>query len=358
MRKVCPLCLTFIGKQGYLRQLFPSWNMRIPSSPKPQVETEIFEQLDETKKPGFLSRMAAGTRGQIGKLLITAGTIAGANSIEAPKAEGATITEGEFVNNTSELPPDAFTFDFDGGWLYFSNADDLNGSNAYWMGVRNNTPDIVADAMLSIPGSTPQPTTIVSPDGVPGDAAYSDEILMLGMLQNRETFWSVVATNNITTGAGNLSVGTFVTGSDVYIGTAPLDGMPQDIDEAIAMTQGEVIHAIMPTIAPEDAIILRTFEATQNADFNQDGFVNAADYTVWRDNLGSTSATSLSGDADGDLDVDGNDFLVWQQQFGTVPSSVESASVPEPGSGTLFVLGAAGMIALASRKRFKQTAKN
>ena len=357
MRKVCPLCLTFIGKQGYLRQLFPSWNMRIPSSLNPQVETEIFEPLDKTKKPGLLSRMAAGTRGQIGKLLITAGTIAGANSIEAPKAEGATIiTEGEFVNNTSELPPDAFTFDFDGGWFYFSNADDLNGSNAYWMGMRNNTTNIAADAMLSFPNSTPQPDAIINPDNVPDNTTYSDEILLTGMLQNRETFWSVIDVDDLT-GDFGISSGAFASGADVYIGTAPLDGMPQDIDEAIAMTQGEVIHAIMPSIAPEDAIILRTFEATQNADFNQDGFVNAADYTVWRDNLGSTSATSLSGDADGDLDVDGNDFLVWQQQFGTVPSSVESASVPEPGSGTILVLGAAGMIALASRKRFKQAAK-
>jgi hypothetical protein len=57
---------------------------------------------------------------------------------------------------------------------------------------------------------------------------------------------------------------------------------------------------------------------TVSADFNLDGRVDAADYTVWRDSLGAPSA-SLSGDANGDGAVDTADYLVWRSQYGTRP---------------------------------------
>jgi len=46
---------------------------------------------------------------------------------------------------------------------------------------------------------------------------------------------------------------------------------------------------------------------------------NAVDFDlpVWEASYGATSITPLSqGDADGDSDVDGNDFLVWQRSLG------------------------------------------
>ncbi len=55
-----------------------------------------------------------------------------------------------------------------------------------------------------------------------------------------------------------------------------------------------------------------------NADFNLDGTVDAADYTVWRDSLGASS-TNPSGDANGDGTVDVADYVEWRSQFGTRP---------------------------------------
>jgi predicted outer membrane repeat protein len=53
-----------------------------------------------------------------------------------------------------------------------------------------------------------------------------------------------------------------------------------------------------------------------DADFNDDGVVNGLDLIIWKANFGTPSgATNLLGDADGNGAVNGNDFLVWQVQF-------------------------------------------
>jgi len=82
-------------------------------------------------------------------------------------------------------------------------------------------------------------------------------------------------------------------------------------------------------------------------DFNFDGTVDAADYTVWRDTLGST--TNLSADGDGDHLVGVGDYAVWKTNFGQhVGSGSTEASpfqdaVPEPASWLLFCVGAAAL---------------
>ena len=53
------------------------------------------------------------------------------------------------------------------------------------------------------------------------------------------------------------------------------------------------------------------------ADFDEDGNVDGEDFLAWQANFGLTvGATKADGDADGDGDVDGSDFLIWQTQFG------------------------------------------
>jgi Type I phosphodiesterase / nucleotide pyrophosphatase len=60
-------------------------------------------------------------------------------------------------------------------------------------------------------------------------------------------------------------------------------------------------------------------------DYNGDGAIDAADYTVWRDTQGST--TDLRADGDGNGAVDEADFKLWRSHFGggkaveAVPSS-------------------------------------
>ncbi len=81
-------------------------------------------------------------------------------------------------------------------------------------------------------------------------------------------------------------------------------------------------------------------------DFNGDGMVNLADYTVWRDNLGATGVSFAQGDATGDGNVTMADYKQWKAHFGEVVASVSAlsaATVPEPSTLVVACLAAAAM---------------
>ncbi len=88
---------------------------------------------------------------------------------------------------------------------------------------------------------------------------------------------------------------------------------------------------------------------TQDGDFNQDGVVNLADYSVWRDTLGSQ--TQLAADVDRDGSVGGGDYLVWRQNFGmaaAAPATLPARVIPEPSTLACVVVGL--MIACLQRR--------
>jgi hypothetical protein len=81
-------------------------------------------------------------------------------------------------------------------------------------------------------------------------------------------------------------------------------------------------------------------------DYNDDGKVSAADYSVWRDSLGST--TDLRADGDWDGIVDQHDYDYWHLNFGTsmgsgmsgfAAAATDGTNVPEPASAGLAVAG-------------------
>lgn len=79
-------------------------------------------------------------------------------------------------------------------------------------------------------------------------------------------------------------------------------------------------------------------------DYNGDGAVDAADYTVWRDNEGATEdGAILSGNGDGGT-VGESDYQLWVSRYGDSSTSFSAAAaVPEPSS--LLCLGGA-MVAM------------
>ncbi len=89
-----------------------------------------------------------------------------------------------------------------------------------------------------------------------------------------------------------------------------------------------------------------------SADFDRDGDVDGDDFLIWQVNFGTqTGATSYSGDTDGDGDVDGNDFLVWQSAFGGGSGlSGSSLPVPEPGAAVLLFTTLVWLAAQQSRR--------
>ena len=83
-----------------------------------------------------------------------------------------------------------------------------------------------------------------------------------------------------------------------------------------------------------------------SGDFDSDGDVDGDDFLVWQNGFPtSTGATLLDGDADADGDVDGDDFLMWQNNF---PYPAALSSVPEPNSLVLLAMG--GLMILRRRR--------
>lgn len=70
-------------------------------------------------------------------------------------------------------------------------------------------------------------------------------------------------------------------------------------------------------------------------DFNNDGFVNGADYPVWRDGLGATYTA--------------DDYDTWRNNYGATtggaPAASASAPVPTPSGLALVLIGWAGAVA-------------
>lgn len=83
-------------------------------------------------------------------------------------------------------------------------------------------------------------------------------------------------------------------------------------------------------------------------DFNGDGLVNLADFTVWRNHLGATEdAAVLSGNGTQDNLVDVADYLLWRSNFGNSLSGdglEQITAVPEPSSVFLLAMVAAAML--------------
>jgi hypothetical protein len=86
-------------------------------------------------------------------------------------------------------------------------------------------------------------------------------------------------------------------------------------------------------------------------DYNLDGVVDAADYTVWQDTFGSSTDLRANGDNSGASFqlVDGADYLAWRENFGATAAGQGSyAAVPE--SPSWLALAVAGMALTCHRR--------
>ena len=121
------------------------------------------------------------------------------------------------------------------------------------------------------------------------------------------------------------------------------------------------VSALFPDLGPTlawdllydvDRVTLAVVPALAG-DYNGNGVVDAAAYTVWRDTFGRSGA-GLAADgtgADGRPDgvVDELDYDFWKAHFGESAGNgaAANAAVPEPGT---LVLLAAAVVALAMRR--------
>lgn len=72
-------------------------------------------------------------------------------------------------------------------------------------------------------------------------------------------------------------------------------------------------------------------------DFNFDGTVDAADYTVWRDGLGTTYTAA--------------DYQIWRDNYGDIATNPTAVNAPEPSTLTLSTLACIGLVGRRSRSQ-------
>ncbi|BBO32914.1 hypothetical protein [Lacipirellula parvula] len=88
------------------------------------------------------------------------------------------------------------------------------------------------------------------------------------------------------------------------------------------------------------------------ADFNGDMVVDGTDFLRWQRNLGKASATRSDGDADNDQDVDRADLLAWRYHYSSAVSAAEAvAVVPEPAAIIMAMMATIPIVALSGVRR-------
>lgn len=125
----------------------------------------------------------------------------------------------------------------------------------------------------------------------------------------------------------SLAIGPTAPGTPVFTGTTFNLMVWNDQGE------GDVTEVITYTLAAAPSLA---------GDYNGDGLVDAADYTVWRDSENDLGP-GLPADGNGDEEVNGADYTIWANNYGA-PGAPAAIGVPEP-SALLLALIAFGALA-------------
>jgi len=97
---------------------------------------------------------------------------------------------------------------------------------------------------------------------------------------------------------------------------------------------------------------VQTATMPQAGDYNRDGSVDAADYTLWRDTMGQFVANFNAADGSASGVIDAEDFEVWKVNFSAGSSGAASrAAVPEPASGFVAAMLTLSVPLIAARRR-------
>ncbi|MBA3481806.1 MAG: hypothetical protein H0T51_08330 [Pirellulales bacterium] len=256
---------------------------------------------------------------------------------------------------------DSATGGFGGGPNYDTagtgNTDDFRG---YWLGVRNGSGTGSGGSIRERIATLVSGQNAFAATGTNGPTAPSlgavggDPVTLTSDLNGDGNGADYSGVLTLTRNASNL-----VDVSGSFIGTNGLTGnvfMASDTTVPSPSTYGAIGFLIGNALDVEQ-VIFQNIDvavipagATQDADFDGDSDIDGEDFLIWQRGLGGTNVTNANGNADGDGDVDGDDLAVWKTQFGTIPAAVSVGAVPEPGALTLGGMTLATLAGVARRR--------
>ena len=275
-------------------------------------------------------------------------------------AQGAGTTESGAYHDVGNSALFAFGRNVGATWFiptenewykaaYYQPAAKGGDTDSYWAYPMKNNSVPYSDQP---PGATPNNTRVANfyqDDGVAN--GYSDGYAVTGSVDYSDS------QNYLT------DVGAY-TSSPSFYGTFDQGGNVSEWNETGSLGSS---HAVRGGYWDNDPIELRSFRpaafdpsyedffigfrvasmplVNMPGDFNDDGNVNAADYTVWRNNLGSNFALNGNGDETGGSAgvVDRADYNLWKLHYGEhnpgAGAGDFTSTVPEPKALALALIG-------------------
>lgn len=216
-----------------------------------------------------------------------------------------------------------------GALLMWEAADQAWSTKAWGAKRLDGTTRPMYDVMKTLTGRLPDDSLVVDP-------TWSDaQVSMAGFLHGDQL---IVALANPTTGS--------------QLRTLSFDNVPGELQLAGgAEYENGVTSPLQYTIAHNSLSVQLDAFSTQTlvfnivpvlwGDYNENGIIDAADYSVWRDALAAGSTTLPNDPTPGT--VDESDYHYWVQHFGqslgAAAGGAAMAAAPEPSSPALFMLG-------------------
>jgi hypothetical protein len=114
---------------------------------------------------------------------------------------------------------------------------------------------------------------------------------------------------------------------------------PTPISLANIFTIGMISASLLPPYVDNFTLDVTPVPSGTPGDYNGNGIVDAADYTVWRDHLDQTF-TLPNRDSANTGPISAADYASWKTNFGnhTGSGSIGNAAVPEPSAAALALL--------------------
>jgi hypothetical protein len=164
-----------------------------------------------------------------------------------------------------------------------------------------------------------------------------------------------------------------LTGNATLSGVLSIDaisGFTPSAGQSFTVLTAASVSAASLTLAGPDASLFNLIKSPTSlvlqvigggavaGDYNGNNVVDAGDYTIWRDALGSNVPNGTGADGDGNGVVNQLDYAFWKARFGNTAGSGQSldhpANVPEPTSAMLFCVASLASAIVFNRRNKRQ----